>query len=67
MQDCLRALKKQRTTVTVAHRLSTVREADIIIALENGAIAAAASADESEGSGADAGESIVDKAAGSAG
>jgi hypothetical protein len=37
-QMCLRNLKTKRTTVTVAHRLSTVMDADMIVVLDDGAI-----------------------------
>jgi ATP-binding cassette subfamily B protein/subfamily B ATP-binding cassette protein MsbA len=36
--DALRRLRKGRTTFVIAHRLSTVREADQILVLENGRI-----------------------------
>ncbi|MGE5551367.1 MAG: ABC transporter ATP-binding protein [Bacteroidota bacterium] len=39
IQAALRALAKGRTTVVIAHRLSTVREADRILVLEDGKIA----------------------------
>lgn len=35
---CLRELMRGRTTFVIAHRLSTVRQADLIIVLENGKI-----------------------------
>jgi ABC-type multidrug transport system fused ATPase/permease subunit len=38
IQQCLDSISKTMTTVTVAHRLSTVRGADRIIVLENGKI-----------------------------
>ena len=38
VQAALKALSKGRTVLVIAHRLSTVREADRIIALENGRI-----------------------------
>ena len=38
IQQGLNQLKKGRTTVIIAHRLSTVRDADNIIVLENGGI-----------------------------
>jgi subfamily B ATP-binding cassette protein MsbA len=38
VQDALRALMANRTTFVIAHRLSTVRRADLIIALEKGRI-----------------------------
>ena len=39
VQDALSNLMKDRTTFVIAHRLSTVRRADLIIALEHGEIA----------------------------
>jgi ATP-binding cassette subfamily B protein len=39
VQQALDALMAQRTTLVIAHRLATVRSADRIIVLENGAIA----------------------------
>lgn len=39
IQDALRTVSKDRTTVVIAHRLSTVVEADEIIVLEKGEIA----------------------------
>ncbi len=39
IQDALRTVSKNRTTVVIAHRLSTVVEADEIIVLEKGEIA----------------------------
>jgi subfamily B ATP-binding cassette protein MsbA len=38
VQDALRALMANRTTFVIAHRLSTVRRADLIVALEKGRI-----------------------------
>ena len=38
--DSLRALKGKVTVVTIAHRLSTVKEADLVIFMENGRVAA---------------------------
>ena len=43
IQQCLRGLKSQRTTVTVAHRLSTVMEADTIVVLDHGEVKEAGS------------------------
>ena len=43
VQECLRSMKQQRTTVTVAHRLSTIMDADLIVALDNGVISEAGS------------------------
>lgn len=39
VQDALESLGRGRTTLVIAHRLSTVREADHIIVLDGGAIA----------------------------
>lgn len=36
--DCLRELMRQRTTFIIAHRLSTVRHADLIVVLDKGRI-----------------------------
>jgi ABC-type multidrug transport system fused ATPase/permease subunit len=38
VQDALARLAKGRTTLIVAHRLATVRDADRIVAMENGRI-----------------------------
>jgi ABC-type multidrug transport system fused ATPase/permease subunit len=38
IQQCLKKLKAERTTVTVSHRLSTIMESDMIVAVENGQI-----------------------------
>ncbi len=38
VQDALATLMKNRTTFVIAHRLSTVRRADMIIALEKGRV-----------------------------
>ena len=38
VQDALATLMKNRTTFVIAHRLSTVRRADLIIALEKGRV-----------------------------
>ena len=38
VRKSLEDLMKERTTVVIAHRLSTVRDADIIIAMEEGRI-----------------------------
>jgi ATP-binding cassette subfamily B protein len=38
VQEALDALAEGRTTITIAHRLSTVREADQILVLDAGAI-----------------------------
>jgi ABC transporter fused permease/ATP-binding protein len=39
VQDALATLMKGRTTLVIAHRLSTVKDADRIVVLDNGAIA----------------------------
>lgn len=39
VQDALEALSIGRTTLTIAHRLSTVRNADLIVVLDDGRIA----------------------------
>jgi subfamily B ATP-binding cassette protein MsbA len=36
VQDALARLRAGRTTLVIAHRLSTVRDADLIVAMENG-------------------------------
>ena len=38
VQDAQANLKQNRTTFVIAHRLSTVRRADMIIALEHGRV-----------------------------
>ena len=38
MQEALDRVSKNRTTISIAHRLSTVKKADKIIVLKNGAI-----------------------------
>jgi ATP-binding cassette subfamily B protein len=40
IQEALQRLMKGRTTFVIAHRLSTVRQADLILVLEKGSIAA---------------------------
>ena len=44
--SALRKLRAGRTTVVIAHRLSTVRDADVILVLDGGRIAAAGRHDE---------------------
>ncbi len=46
VQDALANLMRNRTTFVIAHRLSTVRRADLIIALEDGRIAEIGTHDE---------------------
>ncbi len=37
MQHALATLRQGRTTIIVAHRLSTVRDADLVVAIADGA------------------------------
>ena len=46
VQDALTNLMRDRTTFVIAHRLSTVRRADMIIALEGGRVAEVGTHDE---------------------
>ncbi|WP_020476372.1 cyanophycin metabolism-associated ABC transporter, partial [Zavarzinella formosa] len=46
IQAALEALTKNRTTIAIAHRLSTLRRADRIVVLERGAIVEAGTHDE---------------------
>jgi subfamily B ATP-binding cassette protein MsbA len=46
VQDALANLMKDRTTFVIAHRLSTVRRADLIIALEGGEVSEIGTHDE---------------------
>ena len=46
VQDALSNLMQNRTTFVIAHRLSTVRRADVIIALEQGRVAEIGTHDE---------------------
>ena len=46
VQDALAALQKGRTTLVVAHRLSTVRDADMILVMEDGRIVERGTHDE---------------------
>lgn len=46
VQDALVNLMRNRTTFVIAHRLSTVRNADVIVALEHGVVAEVGSHDE---------------------
>ena len=46
VQDALATLMQNRTTFVIAHRLSTVRRADFIVALEKGRVAEIGSHDE---------------------
>lgn len=46
VQDALVNLMRNRTTFVIAHRLSTVRNADLIVALEHGLVAEVGSHDE---------------------
>ncbi len=38
IQDALESLRRERTTLVIAHRLSTVRNADVIMVLESGKV-----------------------------
>ena len=46
VQDALANLMRNRTTFVIAHRLSTVRRADLIVALEKGRVAEIGTHDE---------------------
>ena len=46
VEDALRELAEGRTTIVIAHRLSTVRDADQIVVLDGGAIAERGTHDE---------------------
>lgn len=46
IQDSLKAMGQGRSVITIAHRLSTVVEADVIVVLENGAVAEQGTHDE---------------------
>ena len=46
IQEALDMLTKDRTTIIIAHRLSTLRNADNLIALENGKVAESGTAVE---------------------
>jgi ATP-binding cassette, subfamily C, bacterial CydD len=46
IQRSLESLRADRTTIVIAHRLSTVRDADRIVVLERGGVAEAGSHDE---------------------
>lgn len=39
VQDALRKISKQATTIVVAHRLSTIKEATVIAVVKEGAVA----------------------------
>ena len=46
IQESLNALTKNRTTIMIAHRLSTLRDADKLIVIENGKMPEAGTAEE---------------------
>ena len=46
VQDALDVLSQDRTTLTIAHRLSTVRDSDLIVVLDGGRIAEQGTHDE---------------------
>ena len=46
MQEALKVLMKGRTTVAVAHRLSTIEHADVIYVIDGGEVAEQGTHDE---------------------
>ena len=38
IQEAMRSIMKERTCIVIAHRISTIRNADMIIVMENGAV-----------------------------
>lgn len=46
VQDALDNAKKNRTCITIAHRLTTIKDADVICVLHNGKIEEMGSHDE---------------------
>jgi subfamily B ATP-binding cassette protein MsbA len=46
VQDAIEQLMKNRTSIVVAHRLSTIKNADIIIVIDNGKIVETGKHDE---------------------
>ena len=46
MQTALESLAEGRTTIAIAHRLSTVRDADTIVVLDRGRVAETGTHDE---------------------
>ena len=38
IQEAMRTIMKERTGIVIAHRISTIRNADMIIVMENGAV-----------------------------
>jgi ATP-binding cassette subfamily B protein len=46
IQDALRVISKDRTTITIAHRLSTLKDCNYLMAIEHGEIAERGTAEE---------------------
>jgi ATP-binding cassette, subfamily B, bacterial MsbA len=46
IQDALGTLKRDRTVITVAHRLSTIEDADVVVVLEKGKVVEAGTYEE---------------------